>query len=391
MIPRDIASYLKNLSFKYPVVTLTGPRQSGKTTLVRHLFDDKPYVNMEHIETRQYAQSDPIGFLNRYSDGAVIDEIQHAPDLLSYIQVIVDEQKKNGMFILTGSSQFKLMANLSQSLAGRSALLCLLPFSIHELQARYSELDYVDYIYRGFYPRIYDHDLTPTTALSDYFETYVERDIRQLSRIQNLMLFQKFVRLCAGRIGQLLNTANLSNDIGVSHTTIREWISLLQTSYILFLLEPYHGNIRKRLVKSPKLYFYDVGFASFLLGIENRSQIETHPLRGNLFENLALMEVLKYRYNRGLKHNLSFYRDSNGNEIDIFFSIAQHLLPIEVKSGETITNSFFNNFKNVSKVISKFPYGKALIYGGDRYDVQDNTQILNIHHIHPYLSGIEKQ
>jgi len=390
MIPRDIEPYLKKLSLKYPVVTITGPRQSGKTTLVRHLFDDKTYVNMEHIETRQYAQSDPIGFLNRYPGGAVIDEIQRVPDLLSYIQVIVDEQQKNGMFILTGSSQFKLMANLSQSLAGRSALLCLLPFSIHELQARYGEFDYMEFIYRGFYPRIYDHDLNPTTALADYFETYVERDIRQLSRIQDLMLFQRFVRLCAGRIGQLLNTTNLANDVGVSHTTIREWISLLQTSYVLFRLEPYYGNIRKRLVKSTKLYFYDVGFAAYLLGIENKSQIETHPLRGNLFENLALMEVLKYRYNQGLRHNLSFYRDSNGNEIDILYSIAQYHLPIEIKSGETITKDYFRNFKNVSKVISEFPYGKALIYAGDRYDVQSDTQILNIFQTHSYLSGIKK-
>ncbi|MFC1821788.1 ATP-binding protein [Thermodesulfobacteriota bacterium] len=391
MIPRDISSHLENLSGKYPVVTITGPRQSGKTTLARHLYKDKAYVNLEHIETREFAQADPIGFLRKYPDGAVIDEIQRVPDLLSYIQVIADEKQTNGLFILTGSSQFRLMASITQSLAGRSALLHLLPFSVHELAKGYPDLDAFDFMHRGFYPRIYDRDLDPTQALGDYFETYVERDIRQLSQIQNMSLFQKFVRLCAGRIGQLLNTSNLANDAGISHTTAREWLSLLQASYVLFLLESYHSNIKKRLVKSPKLYFYDVGLASFLMGIENRSHLEIHPLRGNLFENLVVVEVLKYRLNIGRKPNIFFYRDSNGNELDLLYTVAQHIIPIEVKSGETITGDYFKGFKALNKVIREFPYGRALIYAGDRNDVQSGVRILNIHRIHDFLLQREEK
>ena len=385
MIQRDISPILQKLTKQYPVVTITGPRQSGKTTLVRNLFNTKSYANLEHIETREFAQNDPVGFLKKYPDGAIFDEIQRVPDLLSYIQVIVDEKQINGMFILTGSSQFKLMDSITQSLAGRTAILRLLPFSINELQNDYGEQRPVDFIYKGFYPRIYDHDLSPTQALGDYYETYVERDIRQLSQIQNLSLFQKFVRMSAGRIGQLLNISSLANDIGINHTTARQWISLLEKSYIVFLLEPFHSNINKRLVKSPKLYFYDVGLASYLLGIEIKSHIENHPLRGNLFENLIVCEFLKYRYNKGYKSNLNFYRDSSGNEIDILYSIAQHFIPIEIKAGETVTKSYFKGFNALNKVFHEYPYGKAIVYGGDRYDSQSDVQILNIFKINDFL------
>jgi len=389
MIQRDVSNHLKQLTKQYPIVTITGPRQSGKTTLVRHLFPEKSYVNLEHLETRDFAQSDPIGFLNNLPDGAIIDEVQRAPDLLSYIQVLVDEKQENGLFILTGSGQFKLMAAITQSLAGRTALLCLLPFSIHELAGRAETMGVLDFIYSGFYPRIYNHDLNPTQALGDYFETYVERDVRQLSQIQNLSLFRKFVRMCAGRIGQLLNISSLANTVGISQTTASQWISLLQTSYIAFLLEPFHINIKKRLVKTPKLYFYDVGFAAYLLGIENNSHLETHPLLGNLFENLVVSEMLKFRFNRGRKNNLSFYRDSNDNEVDVIYSVAQHLVPIEIKAAETLTSSFFKGLKMLDKHIpDAFPLGKALVYGGKRYEVREGIQILNIHHIHDFLDGI---
>lgn len=391
MIPRDIAPHALRLFSQYPVVTITGPRQSGKTTMVKHIFKNRPYVNLEHIETREYAAADPIGFLNRYPDGAVIDEIQRVPELLSYIQVMIDEKKSNGMFALTGSNQFLLMNALTQSLAGRSGLLHLLPFSVHEIDQAETlpNMSVPDFMYKGFYPRIYDHDLDPTQALGDYFETYVERDIRQLSQIQNLSLFQKFLRLCAGRTGQLLNISSLANDAGVSHTTAREWLSLLQSSYIVFLLEPFFANIKKRLVKSPKLYFFDVGFASFLLGIEKKGQLESHPLRGHLFENMAVIEMLKYRYNIGRKSNLSFYRDSNGNEVDILYSRAQHVVPIEIKAGETIIKDYFKGFNVIDKTLKDLPYGKAIVYGGDRYDMQGDTNIINIHRIHDYLDGLE--
>ena len=386
MIKREITQVLLKLASQYPVVTITGPRQSGKTTLVKKVFKEKPYVNLENMEMRDFAQNDPVGFIKKYPDGAVIDEIQRVPELLSYIQVTVDESNTNNMFIITGSSQFELMESVTQSLAGRTAILKLLPFSFSEIIKYKKKYSTLDLLYTGFYPRIYDKNLNPTQALGDYFETYVERDIRNLSQIHNLSLFQKFVRMCAGRTGQMLNIFNLANDIGISHTTAREWISLLETSYIIFLLEPFWINIKKRLIKSPKLYFYDVGLASFLIGIENKSHIETHPLRGNLFENLVVMELLKYRYNKGMKNNLNFFRDSNHNEIDLIYNISENMIPIEIKAGATISKDYFKGFKQFNKIIPKTPLVQAIIYDGDRYDIQNGTQILNILNINKFLN-----
>jgi len=375
---RHITQVTKELANQYPVVTITGPRQSGKTTLAKHLFSDKKYVNLEHIETREYASSDPVGFIDDLIEGAIIDEVQRVPDLLSYIQVVVDEKQKSNMFILTGSQHFTLMQSITQSLAGRTALLRLLPFSISETIPFFKTKDWNDYVYRGFYPRIYDKNLNPTQALSDYFETYVERDVRQLSQIHNLSLFQKFIKMCAGRIGQILNLSGLANDVGITHTTVREWLGLLQTSYIVFLLEPYYQNIKKRLVKSPKLYFYDVGLASYLLGIENVIHLQNHPLLGNLFENLVIVEILKMRYNLNKKNNLNFYRDSKGNEIDILYNIAQHVLPIEIKSGKTINSDFFKGYYHFEKVVPDLPYGKLLVYGGKQSQKRKDVLITNV-------------
>lgn len=364
MVIREISDHLRKLAEQYPVVTVSGPRQSGKTTLVREIFKNKIYINLELLDNREFAKSDPRGFLRKIPQGAILDEIQHAPELLSYIQGMVDETKVNGLFILTGSQQFEVMNSISQSLAGRTALLKLLPFSITEVKINYNFSSVDELIYKSFYPRIYDQRLEPTLAMRNYFETYVERDLRQLVQIKNLMLFQKFVRLCAGRVGQILNLNSLGNDVGISHSTAREWLSLLEASYIVFLLEPYYQNISKRLIKSPKLYFYDVGLASYLMGIENLSHLGFHPLRGNLFENLVIAEILKFRFNQGKGNNLNFYRDSTGNEIDVIFNVANHILPIEIKAAETVAPDFLKGLRALEKVIKTYPYGRCVVFGG---------------------------
>jgi len=388
MIVREISDYLLKIAGKYPVVTITGPRQSGKTTLARETFKNKVYINLEAMDSREFARADPRGFLGRIPEGAILDEIQRVPELVSYIQEIVDEKKKNNMFILTGSQQFEFTNSINQSLAGRTALLKLLPFSITEVKNNFGLSNIEEILYRGFYPRIYDQKLDPTQALGDYFETYVERDLRQLIQIKNLSVFQKFVKMCAGRIGQLLNLNSLGNDVGISHTTAREWLTILEASYIVFLLKPYHPNINKRLVKSPKLYFYDVGLASYLLGIENKSHADLHPLKGNLFENLVVTEILKYRFNMGRRNNLNFYRDSAGNEIDVIYNLAQNFLPIEIKLGETVAAEFFKGFKTLEDIVGSLPFGKLIIYGGKREETRGNTKIVNFSKTKEVLDGI---
>ena len=377
LVKREISSHIRKLAKQLPVVTITGPRQSGKTTVAKEVFKNKPYLNLEIPDIREFAITDPRGFLSDIPKGAIIDEIQRAPNLTSYIQGIVDEKKVNGMFILTGSQQLAVSNTISQSLAGRTALVKLLPFSLQEVTKNYKKPELNDLLYSGFYPRIYEQKLDPTQTMADYFETYVERDLRQLAQIKNLNLFQKFVKLCAGRAGQILNLHNLASDVGVSHTTAREWITLLEASYVVFLLQPYHTNINKRLIKSPKLYFYDVGLVSYLLGIENKNQVATHPLRGHLFENMIVVELLKNRYNKGMSNNLNFYRDSNGNEVDILYATENKIFPIEVKAGETFTsdylkgiNSFNKNFPNLSK-------DGAVIYAGKLNQTRNKIKIWN--------------
>lgn len=375
LIERIIQPYLLERFQQYPIVTVTGPRQSGKTTLCRTAFPELTYVNLESPDNREFASQDPRGFLRRYGEGVILDEIQKAPDLLSYLQVHVDEQRRNGLFVLTGSQQLNLAAAISQSLAGRTALLRLLPFAIQEARRLKPGLDTELMLYTGFYPRIYDQNLNPTQALGDYFETYVERDVRQISEIRNLSAFQKFVRLCAGRVGQLLNLNSLGNDAGVSHTTARQWLSVLEASYILFPLPPYHPNLSKRLIKSAKLYFYDVGLAAFLLGIEQPDQLFTHPLRGGLFENLVIMEALKYRYNRDRRSNLFFYRDSAGQEIDLIYKLAERLLAIEIKAAETVSGHFFSGFDKFRQLLPAQVAAEILVYGGQETYVRNQAQV----------------
>lgn len=391
MIEREIASHLVYLAEKYPVVTVTGPRQSGKTTLVRQLFKDKVYINLEHPEEREFAKSDPIGFFKRIPDGAILDEIQRVPELLSYIQVMVDERKQNGMFILTGSQQFELMNSISQSLAGRTALLKLLPLALSELKDHYVFSGMNEVLYRGFYPRIFDQGLNPTQGYSDYFETYVERDLRQLLEVKNLSSFRKFVKLCAGRIGQILNLDSIGNDIGVSHATVRHWLTILEAGYIVFLLEPFYKNIGKRLIKSPKIYFYDTGLAAYLLGIETETHLENFPLRGNLFENMVLMEFLKYQFNKGKKNNLNFYRDTNGNEVDIIYNVGPKMLAVEVKSGETVSQDYFKGINALDKAVGEDIFAKAIIYGGDRQEYRNEVYIDNYFNIKSLLDRLRQE
>ncbi len=376
-VRREAEDLVVSLRNQYPVITVTGPRQSGKTTLCRMAFGDLPHTNLEAPDVRMRAETDPRAFLAEFPQGGVIDEFQRVPDLASYIQTIVDEVSFTGTFVLTGSYNLSARNIVSQSLAGRTGLVSLLPFSLTELGRNWPELSTDELLYRGFYPRIYDRNLVPAQALSDYVGTYVERDLRQLSAVHNLSLFQKFMTLCAGRIGQLLNLESLGNDTGVSQPTSREWLTLLEASYIVFRLPPFFANIEKRLIKSPKLYFYDVGLAAYLLGITDVSQITRHPLRGMLFENLVIVEVMKYFLNRGPRHDLWFYRDSNGNEVDLLVPGGTTVVPVEIKAAMTVTNEFFRGLTKVTESVSQIR-DPVLVYGGETSFTHRGTRVTGL-------------
>ncbi len=365
MIKRTISEKVIKYAKQYPVLTITGPRQSGKTTLCRMLFKDKEYISLEDIDKRNFARNDPRGFLEGIPDGAIIDEIQRVPELLSYIQTIVDEKQKEGMFILTGSQQFELLENISQSLAGRTALVRLLPFSYTEAYGkRKKSLSLDKVLFTGFYPRIFDKKLHPTEAMSFYISTYIERDVRMLINIKDFSRFEVFLKLCAGRTGQILNLSSLGSDCGVNYGTIKSWISVLEASYIIKLLRPYYKNFNKRLVKSPKLYFLDTGLASYLLDIQNEIQMKTHPLKGALFESFIVSELLKTRYNMGKTDNLYYFRDNTGNEIDVISDHGINIDLIEIKSGQTITSDYFRGLKFFSS-LSNDVRNSSLVYGGN--------------------------
>jgi len=363
-IDREIKAELVDLALHYPVVMITGPRQAGKTSLARQVFPDKPYYSIENPDVRQQISSDPRAFFTSNPDGAIIDEFQRYPEILSYIQGIVDEKNQNGQFILTGSNNVSMLSKVTQSLAGRVALLKLLPFSIAEIGAFGKNYSVDDYLLNGFYPRVYADNLNPTKAYRNYYETYVERDIRQILQVKDVSLFQKFMKLCAGRVGQLFNANNLATEVGVSYQTIFAWLSALQATYIVFLVQPWSANISKRLVKTPKLYFYDVGLAAYLLGIENTSHVETHPLRGSLFENMVTLELLKKRYNAGLDNNLYFYRDNHGNEVDILQEAGYQLNLFEIKSAETFTPHFLKGLDYLKKIVPDRVGISNLVYAG---------------------------
>ncbi len=365
MIKRTSSKTIKALFSKWPVVTLTGPRQSGKTTLCRSEFPKLPYVSLEDPDRRAYALEDPRAFVSEYASGAIFDEFQRVPDLPSYLQRLVDENQRSGQFILTGSQQLEVMANVSQSLAGRTAILKLLPFDFAEV-SKFVDLKNLDrLLLTGFYPRVHDKDLDPAQAYAAYFETYIERDLRQLAAIRDLSLFQRFVRCCAARVGGLLNLNDLASDVGVSHSTIREWISLLEASYIVYLHRPWSTNTTKRLTKSPKIYFYDVGLACYLLGIENESHVRSHPLRGSLFENMIVMEVLKRRLNAGLSDNLFFYRDSNHIEVDLLAEHGAAVSLVEIKAASTPSGSFTKALKSFKNSFPTLEVAGHIVYTGE--------------------------
>jgi uncharacterized protein len=365
MITRAAENTIRTLLKGFPVITITGPRQSGKTTLARAIFSDKPYASLEDPDVRLVAQDDPRAFLARFPDGAVLDEVQRCPDILSYLQTMVDEDGRMGRFILTGSQQFGLLSGVTQSLAGRTAFVELLPFSRDELeQAGKLPKKLDDMLIKGGYPPLYDRNIPLRAWFGSYVTAYIERDVRQVLKVQELETFQRFVRLCAGRTGQLLNRATLAVDCGITHNTAKSWISVLEASYILFLLRPHHANFNKRLIKAPKLYFYDSGLVSWLLGIQTQQQLETHPLRGNIFETFIVAELMKSRLNSGERPNLYFWRDSNGNEVDVIIEQGQKLMPVEIKSGTTIARDFFTGLEKWSALAGDLSFSPTLIYGG---------------------------
>ncbi len=375
MIPRSISHTILRASEKIPVITVTGPRQSGKTTLVRSLFPGHTYVNLEFPDTREYATNDPRGFLHS-APAMIVDEVQHVPQLASYMQGMVDEEPRPARFVLTGSQNFSLAQSVSQSLAGRSAIFHLLPLSIRELQdSGYAVDTYEPLLYQGFYPRLYDQHLSPGEWIPDYIQTYLERDVRQITYVQNLNSFQTFLKLCAGRTGQLLSMASLSNEVGVDTKTIKAWISVLEASYVVFLLRPHHKNYNKRIVKTPKLYFYDTGLACSLLGIQGVEQLDTHYLKGALFESLVLSELQKYRFNQGQRPADYFWRDNTGHEIDFLTEKPDGLKIAEIKSGKTIHATFFQGL-DFYKNIAAAQVSAYLIYGGDTAQVRSQHTVL---------------
>lgn len=363
MIERILAAKMISLAQKFQVITLTGPRQSGKTTLVRAAFPDFPYSSLEEPDIRQFALTDPRGFLSNYPNGAILDEIQNIPELFSYIQGMVDDNRQV-QFILTGSSNFLLMEKISQTLAGRTAVLHLLPFSFLELEPLAEQ--YESLIFKGLYPRIYDRDIAPTDFYPSYIQTYVERDVRLMKNIGDINAFIQFTSLCAGRIGQILNYTSLANDAGISPNTAKAWLSILESSYIVYRLQPYHRNFNKRLVKSPKLYFYDTGVACSLLGIREEHQVRLHYLKGSLFENLIINEFIKRNYNRGENHQPFFWQDNHGKEIDCLLVDGERVTPVEIKSGKTISTSYFDDLK-YWRFLADLPEDQGyVVYGGDQ-------------------------
>jgi predicted AAA+ superfamily ATPase len=382
MIERFLQPRLLDLATRYPVLALTGPRQSGKTTLSRMAFPELPYVSLENPANREFAQEDPVAFLARYGGGAVIDEVQRVPKIFSYLQGLVDEDPRPGRFLLTGSQNLALIDAVTQSLAGRTTLTELLPLSLGEIR-RFPDppADLDTLLWQGGYPRIYERSLPAHEWLADYTATYVERDVRQLIKVGDLLLFQTFLRLCASRTGQILNLSSLASDCGISQPTARSWLSVLEASYIVFRLPPFFANLGKRLIKAPKLYFYDTGLAANLLNIENPRQLETHPLRGALFETWVVAEIAKAHIHRGRRPRLSFYRDRSGLEIDLVLEKGTDLVLVEVKSSQTPSGQPFSAFERFAEAVAGQEAsriaGRVVVYGGEESQERSRGRILS--------------
>lgn len=379
-INRDIASVINDAIKYFPVISITGPRQSGKTTLIKHLFNQLPYYSLENIDVLNFALNDPIAFLNQHPNGMILDEVQNAPELLSYIQGLVDENS-DCKYILSGSSQFSMLKSVTQSLAGRTAIFELLPLSYSEV-SKYADTKSLDeIIFEGFYPAIYSDKNIPKYLYPNYVKTYIERDVRDLLQVKDLLQFQTFLRLCAGRIGSLFNASELSNEVGVSVNTIKSWLSVLQASYIVTLLPPFFANTQKRLIKTPKLYFNDTGLACYLLGIETPDQLSRDKMRGNLFENFIITESLKYRFNQGKDRNLYFYRDSNQNEVDLLLQIGDRYTAIEIKSSQTYNPSFKKGLKAFESLSDVKIINKFIVYSGELENTKADVKLLNYKHL----------
>ena len=380
-IERQISDYVKKVAGMYPVVTICGPRQSGKTTLARHLFPTYDYVSMEDPGRRLQFENDPRGFLALYPAPCIIDEVQNTPSLLSYLQGIVDEQNTPGMYILTGSRQMELQESITQSLAGRSAMVDLLPLSCAELTAADIRHTRDEALYYGGLPRLYTEGIPPEIAYSNYMRTYVERDVRQLINIKNLSAFETFIRLLAARVGQIINYSSLASDVGVSAPTIKEWVSMLEASYLIFTVHPYYNNFGKRLTKSPKIFFTETGLVTALLDINSPSQVARDPLIGSIYENLIVSEFLKTRLNAGLRPNLYFYRDAHGFEIDLILDIKRRPLPIEIKSAMTYTPALTKNLQQFYQNAATQALTPALVYSGENLGVFQGVKVININSV----------
>lgn len=377
LIKRDISEELLTLVGEYSVVTILGPRQAGKTTLAKTVLNDYTYSNLEDPETRHLAETDPKAYLAELKGKVIIDEIQRVPQLLSYIQVEVDTAKMMGQFVLTGSHQLSLREAITQSLAGRTAILHLLPLSIYELEQAGLGVDRMEeYCFTGFMPGIYAQSQRPTTAYANYYQTYVERDVRQLIHLKDASLFEKLMKLTAGRIGQIFDYSSLANDVGVDAKTIRHWISILEASFILFKLPPYFENFGKRVIKSPKYYFTDVGLLCFLLGIRTPEQIKRDPLVGQIFENLIVIECLKTRYNQGAPADLYYFRDSKGNEVDLLIQCGRQIQAVEIKSAATFHSDQLKGLRRFAKISDSLS-ASFLIYNGEKHSLSDAVTALN--------------
>lgn len=388
IVTRKLQEKLKQLVQKFPVVSITGPRQSGKTTLAKMSFPDYDYVNLEMPDNRSFAQNDPRFFLDNFKKGVIIDEIQYVPELFSYIQGIVDSKTDTGQFIITGSQNFLVMEKISQSLAGRVAVLTLLPFSIQEIKKSglISE-SYTENIYKGFYPRIFDKNIEPGDFYPSYIQTYLERDLRNISNIQNLSAFKTFLEIAAGRTGQIINFTSISNETGVDQKTVKNWFSILEASYIIFFVRPYSKNYNKRLVKSPKMYFYDTGLVCSLLGIKRSQDIAQHFLRGSLFENLIFAELMKNSYNQFRRPDIFFWRDNSGNEIDCILNEGITEKVVEIKSGTTVSSDFFKGLEYYRKLSGLSTDNFYLIYGGTTKQKRSLATVLGWDQLDELLSN----
>lgn len=376
LLTRELGIKIRAISEKMPVVSITGPRQSGKTTLAKQIFPDYAYFNLENPLTRQYARENPLRFLEQSGQGMIIDEAQYVPELFSYIQVHVDNTRRNGEIILSGSQNFLLMEKITQSLAGRVAIYHLLPFSIRELAGTtFGGQDAYTYIFNGLFPRIYDQHTPPDVFYPSYIQSYVERDVRQIQAIGDLAAFERFLQLCAGRVGQLFNQSAVANETGVSAPTIARWMSVLQTGFVAYLLPPYFQSFNKRIVKTPKLYFYDTGIACSLLRIRSVAELDQHFARGALFENFIINEIMKNHMNKGVRPDLYFWADSSGYEIDLVVREGVSLHPVEIKSADTLRPEFFKNLNLFQKISGTAPENCYLIYQGTENQNRDNAQV----------------